>query len=302
VRIVSKNISEPYRGSIRHHVAKVNGIRMHHLDAGEGEPVVLLHGFAQTSHMWAARIIPALASKYRVIAPDLRGSGDSEKPPTGYDKKTLAEDVYQLTQHLGFKRIFLVGHDFGANTSYPYAAAHPEQVRRLVFLETLLAGFGYEDVLRHPFVTDGLGRAVWHVGFLDSPYGIAEALIAGRERLLLSWFHQHFAYNPTAVSQEDLDEYTRCFSSPGGLNALKYYSTHYEDAEYNRTLAKTPLKMPVLAFGGAAFLGDGPRNALKQLATDVRGGAIPECGHWIPEERPDFLIAELLKFFAEDDE
>jgi pimeloyl-ACP methyl ester carboxylesterase len=299
---MSKHNQQPDNGNLaQHHVARVNGIRMHYVTAGQGDPVVLLHGFAQTCHMWIARIMPALAQRYTVVAPDLRGAGDSEKPPHGYDKKTLAEDVYQLVQHLGFKKIFLVGHDFGANTAYAYAAAHQDQVRRLVFLETLLGGFGYEDALRHPFATDGLGRAVWHVGFLDSPDGIPEALIAGRERLLLRWFHQHFAYNPTAVSAEDLEEYVRCYSSPGGLHALKYYSTHYEDAAHNRVLAKTPLKMPVLAYGGAAFLGEGPKKALEQLAVNVRGGSIPECGHWIPEERPQFLIDELLKFFAEED-
>ncbi len=274
---------------------------MHYLRSGSGDPVVLLHGFAQTSHKWAARVMPALAKRYTVIAPDLRGSGDSEKPPTGYDKKTLAEDVYQLVKQLGFKKIFLVGHDFGASTAYAFAAAHQDLVRRFVFLETLLGGFGYEEALRHPFVQDGLGRGVWHVGFLDSPDGIAEALIAGRERLLLTWFHQHFAYNPTAVSKEDLDEYVRCFSSPGGHNSLKYYSSHYEDAEHNRELSKVPLRMPVMAYGGAAFLGDGPKKAMEKLATNVRGGVIPECGHWIAEERPDFLIDALLKFFAEED-
>lgn len=291
--------TSPMNG-IENHVAAVNGIRMHYLQAGAGEPVVLLHGFAQTSHKWIARVMPALAMHYTVIAPDLRGSGDSEKPAGGYDKKTLAEDVYQLVQHLGFKEILLVGHDFGANTAYPYAAAHQNEVRKLVFMETLLAGFGYEDALKHPFAVDGLGRAIWHIGFLDSPYGIPEALIAGRERMFLSWFHQHFAYNPTAVSQIDLDEYVRCFSSPGGLNALKYYSTHYEDAEYNRELAKTPLKMPVLAFGGSAFLGNGPKQSMERLAHDVQGGTIPDCGHWIVEEQPDFLIRELLAFFVDD--
>lgn len=288
------------RVPVQHHVAQVNGIRMHYRVAGRGDPVVLLHGFAQTSHMWVARIMPALAQRYMVIAPDLRGSGDSEKPASGYTKQTLAEDVFQLTQYLGLDKIFLVGHDFGANTAYPYAAAHQEQVRRLVFMETLLAGFGYEDALRHPFAVDGLGRQIWHIGFLDSPDGIPEVLIAGRERLLLGWFHQHFAYNPAAISGADLDEYVRCFSSPGGLHALKYYSTHYEDAEHNRELAKTKLRMPVLAFGGAAFLGEGPRKSMEQLATKVRGGSIPDCGHWIPEERPEFLIDALLKFFGED--
>ena len=286
--------------TIEHHFAKVNDIRIHYAKAGKGDPVVLLHGFAQTGHKWLARIMPSLAEHYTVIAPDLRGAGKSDKPPSGYDKKTLAEDIYQLVQHLGYKKIFLVGHDFGASTAYAFAAAHQDKVRRLVFLETILGAFGYEDAMQHPFVKDGLGREIWHIGFLDSPFGVPEALIAGRERLLLRMFHQQFAYNPTAVSEEDLDVYARAFELPGGHHWLKYYSTHFQDAEDNRELAKTRLKMPVLAYGGAAFLGDGPKKAMEKLATNVRGGSIPECGHWIAEEQPDFLIKELLAFFAEE--
>jgi pimeloyl-ACP methyl ester carboxylesterase len=286
---------------VTHHMARANGIRIHYVMAGRGEPVVLLHGFAQTCREWQRRVIPALAERYTVIAPDLRGAGDSEKPPSGYDKKTMAEDIYQLVRHeLGFNRIFLVGHDFGAHTAYAYAGAHREEVRRLVILDTILAGFGYEEAMRHPFATDGLGRAIWHIGFLDSPYGIPEALISGRERMFLSWFHRNFAYDPTAIPEEDLDEYVRCYSSPGGLNALQYYSTHYEDAEHFRKLAQTKLRMPVLALGGEAFLGEGVREWMKPLAVDVRGRAIARCGHWIAEERPDELIRELQAFFAEE--
>jgi pimeloyl-ACP methyl ester carboxylesterase len=96
-----------------------------------------------------------------------------------------------------------------------------------------------------------------------------------------------------------LDEYERSFSSPGGLNALKYYSSHFEDAEDNRELAKTPLEMPVLALGGDAFLGEGVRKWMEKVASNVRGGAIPECGHWIAEEQPEYLLTALRNFFTE---
>jgi len=284
---------------VSHHIAKVNGIRLHYVTAGEGEPLVLLHGFAQTWYEWR-RILPALARRYQVIAPDLRGAGDSEKPPSGYQKKTMAEDIHALVEHLGFERILLVGHDFGAAVGFAYAGAHRQTVRRFVFMEMILPGFGYEEALRHPFATDGLGRAIWHIGFLDSPYGIPEALISGRERMFLGWFHKNFAYDPSAIPESDLDEYVRCYSSPGGLRALQWYSTHYDDADYFRELAKRPLEMPVLALGGAAFLGDGVRQAMQKVAKDVRGGAIERCGHWIPDERPDYLLDQLLHFFAEE--
>src|ERR687892_611586 len=123
-----------------HHTASVNGIQMHYVIGGQGDPVVLLHGWPQTWYEWR-HIMPALAKNYTVIAPDLRGFGDSSKPVTGYDGNTTAEDIYQLTSQLGFNQIFLVAHDVGAQTAYSYAAAHPNNVSKLVLMEYLLPGF-----------------------------------------------------------------------------------------------------------------------------------------------------------------
>jgi len=114
-----------------HHTATVNGVRLHYVTGGEGDPVVLLHGFPETWYAWR-QVMPALAKHYTVIVPDLRGLGDSERPEGGYDKKTLAEDIYQLVQVLGCESIYLVGHDFGGTVAYMYAIAHPNQIRRLV--------------------------------------------------------------------------------------------------------------------------------------------------------------------------
>jgi pimeloyl-ACP methyl ester carboxylesterase len=284
---------------IERHRARVNGILIHYVTAGAGEPVVLLHGFAQTWREWRRDVIPALARRYRVIAPDLRGFGDSEKPITGYEKQTVAEDIWQLVRHLGLGRIFLVGHDFGAAVAYAFAAAHRDAVRRLAILEMIMPGFGYEDCMQHPFVTDGLGRKVWHLAFHDAPE-MPELLIAGRERTYLRWFFDHFAYAPGAISEEDLDDYERCYAGAGGLRALGYYRTHFVDAEHNRESAKRPLEMPVLALGGDAFLGGIVKQGMDALARDVRGGVIERCGHWIPDERPEALLELLLPFLAEE--
>lgn len=283
---------------LEHHRARVNGILLHYVTAGSGEPVVLLHGFAQTWLEWRRDVIPALARDYRVIAPDLRGIGDSDKPVSGYDKRTLAEDVWQLLRHLGIARFRLVGHDFGAAVSYALAAAHRGAVEKLAILEMIMPGFGYEACMQHPFATDGLGRKVWHLAFHDAPE-IPEALIAGRERMYLRWFHDHFAYAPGAIPEEDLDEYERCYGGPGGLRALEYYRTHFVDAEYNRESAKQPLEMPVLAIGGSAFLGDIVRQGMAGLATHVRGVILDDCGHWIPDEKPRELLDTLLPFLRD---
>ena len=117
-----------------HHMAVVNGVQIHYVIGGHGDPVVLLHGWPETWYEWH-HVMPALAKNYTVIAPDLRGLGDSSKPLTGYDGKTVAEDIHQLVTQLGFKTIFLVGHDIGSQLAYSYAAAHPTEVKKLVVMD-----------------------------------------------------------------------------------------------------------------------------------------------------------------------
>jgi pimeloyl-ACP methyl ester carboxylesterase len=281
-----------------HRMHRANGVLLHYVTAGQGEPVVLLHGFAQTWYEWKRSVIPALAEKYYVIAPDMRGVGDSERPMGGYDKRTMAEDIWQLVQHLGLKKATVIGHDFGGAVAYALAAEHRDFVSKLVIVEMIMPGFGYEACMQHPFVSDGLGRKVWHLAFHDAE-DIPEALISGRERMYLRWFHNNFAYVPGAVLEEDLDEYVRCYSAPGGLRALNYYRTHFIDAEHNKETSKTPLTMPVLAIGGEGFLGDIVRQGMAGLASNVRGEVIKHCGHWVPDERPEEFNKIILSFLAE---
>src|SRR5215813_12978810 len=123
-----------------HHMTPVNGIQLHYVIGGHGPTLVLLHGWPETWYEWR-HVMPALAKNYTVIAPDLRGLGDSSKPSTGYDGKTVAEDIHQLVTKLGYKTIFLVGHDIGSFVAYSYAAAHPSEVKRLVIMDVPPAGF-----------------------------------------------------------------------------------------------------------------------------------------------------------------
>ncbi len=281
---------------LRHHMARANGLLQHYVTAGAGEPLVLLHGFAQTWLEWRRDIIPALAKDYFVIAPDMRGVGDTERPADGYDKRNMAQDLHALLDHLDVGPVLLAGHDFGAAVAYAYAATHRDRVRKLAVLEMIFAGSTYEAAMQVPFAQDGLGRPVWHLFFHDAG-GIADALITGRERMYLSWFHRNFAYNPAAIPVEDLDEYERSYAAPGGLNALNYYRTHYIDAEHNREFAKTPLTIPVLAVGGANFLGGMVEQGISAFASNVEGEVIPECGHWVADEQPELVIESLQRFF-----
>jgi pimeloyl-ACP methyl ester carboxylesterase len=249
-----------------HHTASVNGIQIHYVIGGQGDPVVLLHGWPQTWYEWH-HVMPALAKNYTVIAPDLRGLGDSSKPPTGYDGDTTAEDIYQLVSQLGLgQKIYLVGHDVGVHTAYSYAAAHPNNVSKLVILDVPVAGFyppGFED-------------CCWWFSFHQTP-DIPEALTAGKEREYLSWFYS-FAYNPEAITEADIDRYVSDYSAPGGMRAgFEYYRAFPINEEQNKELANVKLQMPVLALGGEYSFGTAVLTSMKTLATDVRGGVVPIC-------------------------
>lgn len=272
-----------------HQTADVNGVRLHYVIGGQGFPVVLLHGWPQTWYAWR-KIMPALGSRYTVIAPDLRGLGDSAKMETGYDAPTLAEDIFSLVRSLGFQQIFLVGHDLGVSVAYAYAAQHREDVRRLVILDIPIEGFGREELAQK--------RNIWHFGFFQVP-GLAESLVEGRERLLLQWFFSHVR-NPAALTQEDIDEYVRCYSAPDALRAgFEYYRAFAYNAQQFKEYSKHKLRVPVLALGGENSGGAFPFSSLAQLAEHVCGGIIPQCGHYIPEEQPEELVRRLSAFFSQ---
>jgi pimeloyl-ACP methyl ester carboxylesterase len=269
-----------------HHIATVNGIQMHYVIGGQGEPIVLLHGWPQTWYEWR-HIMPSLAKNYTVIAPDLRGLGDSSKPVTGYDGRTTAEDIYQLVSKLGFKKLFLVGHDFGVQVAYSYAAAHPNEVSRLVILDVPIPGIGPGENIT------GLWWAQFHI-VRDIP----EMLVDGHEREYLTWFYRHTC-NPEAITQEDIDEYVSHYSAPGGMRAgFEYYRALLDDVKQNIESSKIKLPMPVLALGGECSFGTAALESLRLLATDVHGGLVPDSGHWIAEEQPQFLVDQLFNFFG----
>ena len=278
-----------------HHTASVNGIQMHYVIGGQGDPVVLLHGWPQTWYQWR-HIMPALAKNYTVIAPDLRGFGDSSKPLTGYDGNTTAEDIYQLVSQLGFNNIFLVAHDVGVQTAYSYAVDHPNNVTKLVFMDFPFPGF-----LPPEFGENG----PWWFGFYQTP-DVPEALIEGKEREYLSWFIKGLAYNPSAITEEDIDVFASHAVSPGGLRAqFEHFRAFPEDAEQNRESAQNKITTPVLVLGGdiyPALGGDFPGNfaltSTQALAANVTGVTVPLSGHWIPEEQPQFVINQLSDFFG----
>ena len=276
-----------------HHMASVNGTQIHYVVGGHGDPIVLLHGWPETWYSWHL-VMPALAKNYTVIAPDLPGLGDSSKPLTGYDGKTVAAIMHQLVNQLGFKSIFLVGHDIGTQVAYSYAAAHPTEVRKLIMMELTIPGFAPAG--RMP---------LWWAVFHQTP-DVSEALVEGKESMYLSWFFHNLVFNPAAIKQTDINEYVSHYSAPGGMRAgFEYYRAFPQDAIQNINYSKAKLTMPVLALGGGYIPTFGGNitmptiiYGMKILAQNVQGITVPNSGHYIPEEQPKFVIDQLFKFFG----
>ncbi len=274
---------EPTHGS-----AYVNGVELHYVRAGEGPPLLLLHGWPQTWYEWR-EVIPPLAEEYTVIAPDLRGMGDSGKPREGYDKRTVADDTRELVHELGFEEVAVVGHDWGMPTAYAYAARYREEVQALGVMEAMLPGVREDDKL----------GMLWHVRF-HQVRDLPERLVSGNEETYLKWFYREGAYDPSAIDREALQEYVRSYSAPGGLRGgFEYYRAYEEDAEHNREHTEEDLEMPVLALGGEASFRSMPVEDMEAVATDVDGEVVERAGHWIPEERPDYLVERLRGFLDE---
>ncbi|MDW0223645.1 MAG: alpha/beta hydrolase [Nitrososphaeraceae archaeon] len=279
-----------------HHTASVNGIQLHYVMGGKGDPILLLHGYPQSWYEWRY-VMPDLAKNHIVIAADLRGFGDSSKPMTGYDGKTIAEDINQLMTQLGFNKIFLVAHDVGSQPAFSFTAEHLNNVTKLVIMD-----FPYPGFLPAAFGQNG----PWWFSFYQTR-DIPEVLIQGHEREYLSWFMKGLAYNPDAITDKDIDVWTSHIVAPGGLRgSLEHFRAFPIDAEQNKETAKSKITTPVLALGGdiyPALGGDYPGNfafsSLQSLATNVKGVTVPLSGHWIPEEQPKFVVEQLLKFFGE---
>ncbi len=276
--------------------ARLSQVIMHYVEVEGGElPVVLLHGWPQTSHEWR-HVMPLVAPRHRIIAPDLRGLGDTTRPLDGYDSRTIARDVAELiTQHLGLRRFHLVGHDWGGPTAFALACAHPDAVATLTVIDVTIPGLG-------PDVSQGGKR--WHHAFHMTP-DLPEVLVQGRERAYLSWFYREFSWQPNAIGPADIDEYVRCYTAPGALRAgFAYYRNIPRNKDDNRALAASGfrLRMPVLAIGGgraeARGRGDEPALSLREIADDVRGLVVADSGHFVPEEQPALLARALMEHFS----
>jgi len=279
-------------GKYESHTANLSGVKVHYLKAGTGaKKLVLIHGFGDTSHMWIP-LFGEFGKDYTIIAPDMRGLGDSSRPATGYDKKTMAADIQELIKGLGYEKINLVGHDIGLMVAYSYAAQYPGEVERLALLEAPIPGI--VDIWGKVFTTP----ALWHFHFVNSP--IALELVKGRERTFLEHFWQTLSPHPETFSEADRQIYAKAYAQEGAMRAAfeMFKSFDRQDAPDNRKFAVTKLPMPVLTIEGDKAMGGALEIQAKLVANNVTSIILPDTGHWLMEQRPSETKAELLKFFA----
>jgi pimeloyl-ACP methyl ester carboxylesterase len=267
--------------------AKIGNIQLHYLTAGNAPAtVILLHGFAETSRMWRP-IIPLLAQKFTVIAPDLPGIGDSSIPDK-VDMLDAARKIHELARSLNIEKARVVGHDIGLMVAYAYAAQFPNETEKLAVMDAFLPGVpGWEAIYNAP--------NIWHFRF-NGEY--PEKLVQGRERIYFEYFWNVLAADKThSIPEPDRKAYTEAYSKPGRIRAAwKYFASWPQLAKDFAQLSQVKLTMPVLAIGGEKSLGNELGAQMKLVADNVEVVVLPNTGHWILEERPKETTEALVNF------
>jgi pimeloyl-ACP methyl ester carboxylesterase len=281
----------PPQPQIESKFAEANGVRLHYLVVGQGDPVLLLHGFGQSSHMWRP-LMRELARSHTVIAADLRGAGQSDAPDDGYAKAEMARDMHALMTGLGHKKVSLVGHDIGSMVAYAYAAQYPGEVRSIALLDAFLPGVG-------EWTRVWLDRNQWHFSFYGST---PRALVQGRERIYLEHFWNDFAADPgKSVPEADRKIYAAEYARPSHVQAgMESFRAIEQDGRELHEYAAKPLTMPMLVLTGEKGSGDFLGKQAQLIATDVLSAIVPGAGHWLMEEAPGFVIPKLVDFLSSE--
>jgi len=274
--------------NFKHQTTNVNGVNIHYVIGGEGEPLVLIHGFGQNWFMWN-RLLPELSKHFTVIAPDLRGSGESDKPSGGYDKKTMSTDIHELVKSLGYKSINLVGHDIGLMVAYAYAAQFGDEVKKMALLDALIPGV--EPVWQQ------ISTTVWHFGFFARP--VAGNIVAGHEREFLTDFWPQVGFVKDPFTKEESDEFIRAFATKGATTGcFHWFGEFAQDVKDNHEFMKKKLTMPLLAMGGEHFSAPFLATHCKLVANNVSEFKIAGSGHWIVQEQTAQVQKGLIEFFV----
>ena len=288
----SEALARSLPGGFTSRFAVANGIRQHYVIGGRGEPLVLLHGWPQT--WWEYhKVMPALAERYRVIAVDLRGGGDTDTPASGFDKKTMARDIRELIRVLGYSSVNIAGHDIGSMVAFSFAANHPEATRKVAMLDVMHPDESYFEfrMLKAP----GQPFFPWWFAFNQVPQ-LPEQLVAGRSRFLVDWMFDNLLFNQAAVNDFDRSIYAAAYNRPEGIRGGNgWYATFVQDIADGATYGQ--VTAPILGMVNSLFY---PHMAavLPTRGTNVTVHEVPNTGHYFVEEQPQVVINELTAFFG----
>lgn len=277
----------------------VEGATIHARIGGAGPPLLLLHGYPQTHVMWH-KIAPRLAQDFTVVATDLRGYGDSSKPPSdprhaAYSKRATAQDQVAVMAQLGFESFFVAGHDRGARVAHRMALDHAARVKKVAVLDIAPTRKVFETVNKQ------VATGYYHWFFLIQPFDLPERLIGSDPEYYLKRKIGQWSAGTSGFTPEALAEYVRCFSDPAAIHASceDYRAAATIDLEHDEADIGTKVTCPLLALWGAKGFVERNYDVLavwRERAADVRGRALP-CGHFLPEEAPDETYRELRAFF-----
>jgi pimeloyl-ACP methyl ester carboxylesterase len=282
-----------------HDTVGIKGVRLHFVEGGSGPAILLLPGWPQSWYAWR-HVMPLLVKAgRRVIALDPRGMGDSDRPASGYEMRTVAAELHDFVEALGLTAhgpVDIVGHDMGVWMAYAFAAEWPDDVRRLAVFEAALPGVTPPPPAGIPSAEANV--KTWHLAFnrLDD---LPEILLQGRERELLTWLFRNKSNRPWAITPADIDEYVRVNAAPGAMRAALAYQRHNLGAEGladTRARAERQLAMPVLAVGADGGVGTQLFDTMRLVAADVRGVVLSGCGHYLPEEAPRAVGEQIIRF------
>ncbi len=288
----SSDLARSLPGGFSSRFATANGIRQHYVIGGKGEPLVLLHGWPETWWMYH-KIMPALAKRYRVIAVDLRGGGDTDTPASGYDKKTMARDIRELIRVLGYSSVNIAGHDIGSMVAYSFAVNHPDATRKVAMLDVTHPDESYYEFRLLP--APGQPFFPWWFAF-NQVAVLPEQLVAGRARYLVDWMFDHLLVNQAAVTDFDRAVYTAAYNCPEGIRGGNgWYQAFAQDIIDNASYGK--VTAPILCLVNSLFY---PSTAatLPSRGTDVTVHEMKNTGHYFVEEQPQVTLNELTAFFG----
>lgn len=275
----------------------VNGVKLHYVSGGEGQPLILLSGWPET--WWSFhKIMPQLATKYKVIAIDYRGMGSSDKPLSGYDKKTVSADIYALMSKLGYKNAYVAGHDIGAQVAFSLAANYPEFVTKLVIMDVPHPDDSFASVLMLPALgtpTDKLDPArpyLWWFAF-NQMKGLPEDLLTGRFEIAQKYIFNYLLLKDSSIDSFDRAVFAKAYNSASAIRAGNgWYQAFSQDiADYK---SYKTLTMPVLGLGGPGY--DWLRFTLPNKSSNLKVKKITDSGHFIAEEQPGQVLTELFDF------